>query len=136
LWGRDQSRPQPEQARPVPRYIYQVNSPTECDTHDLRVRQRRRDLIIRIMADNQYRVDDSYLPELDKLDDPVIAALDQGDADGYASALKTLVDFVREHSEVLPLDEVVPSDSILPAPDMTLDEVRALMQSAEVKMPT
>jgi predicted transcriptional regulator len=93
-------------------------------------------LIIRIMADNQYRVDDSYLPELDKLDDPVIAALDQGDADGYASALKTLVDFVREHSEVLRLDEVVPSDSILPAPDMTLDEVRALMQSAEVKMPT
>ena len=59
-------------------------------------RQRRRDLIIRIMADNQYRVDDSYLPELDKLDDPVVAALDQGDAEGYASSLKTLVDFVRE----------------------------------------
>jgi len=93
-------------------------------------------MIIRIMADNQYRVDDSFLPELDKLDDPVVAALDQGDADGYASALKTLVDFVRKHSEVLPLDEVVPSDSILPAPDMTLDEVRKLMESAEVKMPT
>jgi predicted transcriptional regulator len=99
-------------------------------------RQRRRDLIIRIMADNQYRVDDSYLPELDKLDDPVVAALDQGDAAGYASSLKTLVDFVREHSEVVAMDEVVPSDSILPAPDMTLDEVRKLMESAEVKMPT
>jgi PspAA-like protein len=46
------------------------------------------------------------------------------------------VDFVRAHGAVLPLDEVVPSDSILPAPDMTLDEVRALMESAEVKMPT
>jgi predicted transcriptional regulator len=93
-------------------------------------------MIIRIMADNQYRVDDSYLPELDKLDDPVVAALDQGDAEGYASALKTLVDFVCEHGEVLPMDEVVASDSILPAPDMTLDEVRTLMESAEVKMPT
>jgi PspAA-like protein len=93
-------------------------------------------MIIRIMADNQYRVDDSYLPELDKLDDPVVAALDQGDADGYASALKTLVAFVREHGKTLPLDEVAPSDSILPAPDMTLGEVRKLMESAEVKMPT
>ena len=93
-------------------------------------------MIIRIMADNQYRVDDSYLPELDELDDPVVAALDQGDAEGYASALQTLVDFVREHGEVLPLDEVAPSDSILPAPDMTLDEVRTLMESAQVKMPT
>jgi hypothetical protein len=98
--------------------------------------QRGRDVIIRIMADNQYRVDDSYLSELDKLDDPVVAALDQGDAEGYSSALKTLVDFVREHGEALPLDEVAPSNSILPAPDMTLDEVRALMESAEVKMPT
>ena len=93
-------------------------------------------MIIRIMADNQYRVDDSFLPELDKLDDPVVAALDKGDAEGYASALKILVDFVREHGEVLPMEEVVPSNSILPAPDMTLDEVRKLMESAEVKMPT
>ena len=93
-------------------------------------------MIIRIMADNQYRVDDYYLPELDKLDDPVVVALDQGDAEGYASALKTLVDFVREHGKTLPLDEVSPSDSILPAPDMTLEEVRKLMESAEVKMPT
>ena len=93
-------------------------------------------MIIRIMADNQYRVDDSFLPELDKLDDPVVAALDKGDAEAYASALKILVDFVREHGEVLPMEEVVPSNSILPAPDMTLDEVRTLMESAEVKMPT
>jgi len=93
-------------------------------------------MIIRIMADNQYRVDDSYLAELDKLDDPVVAALDQGDAEGYATALQTLVDFVRAHGDVLPMDEVVPSNSILPAPDMTLDEVRTLMKSAEVKMPT
>jgi hypothetical protein len=93
-------------------------------------------LIIRIMADNQYRVDDSYLPELGKLDDPVVVALDQNDAAAYASSLKTLVDFVREHGALVPLDEVTPSDSILPAPDMTLDEVRNLMESAEVKMPT
>jgi len=93
-------------------------------------------MIIRIMADNQYRIDDSYLPELDQLDDPVVAALDQGDAEGYASALRTLVDFVRAHGSVVPMAEVVPSSSILPAPDMTLDEVRALMESAEVKMPT
>jgi len=93
-------------------------------------------MIIRIMADNQYRVDDSFLQELDKLDDPVVAALDKGGAEGYASALKILVDFVREHGEVLPMEEVVPSNSILPAPDMTLEEVRALMESAEVKMPT
>ena len=88
------------------------------------------------MADNQYRVDDSYRPELDKLDGPVVATLDQGNAEGYASALKTLVDFVREHGSIVPMEEVVPSDSILPAPDMTLDEVRTLMESAEVKMPT
>jgi predicted transcriptional regulator len=93
-------------------------------------------MIIRIMADNQYRVEDSFLPEIDKLDDPVVAALDQGDAEAYTSSLKTLVDFIKEHGSVVPMDEVVPSDSILPAPDMTLEEVRKLMESAEVKMPT
>jgi hypothetical protein len=93
-------------------------------------------MIIRILADNQYRVEDTHLLEIDTLDDAVVAALKNEDAPGFAAALARLVEFVHQHGALLPDDELVPSDAILPASDMTLAETRLLLEQAELSMPT
>jgi len=93
-------------------------------------------MIIRILADNQYRVDDANLPEIDKLDDELVLAVEGNDAPRYERALAALLDFVRQRGSPLAIEELTASDAILPAHDMTLEETRQLMEQADVKMPT
>ncbi len=90
-------------------------------------------MIVRIMTDNQYRLDDENLAEVRRLDDTLDAALERGDAQGFASALHELVDYVRQHGQVVPDAEVIPSDLMSPAPDMTLEEARTRLHTADVK---
>ena len=48
-------------------------------------------MIVRIMADNQYRLDDGLLPEVERLDDALDAALAGGDDASFAAALSQIV---------------------------------------------
>jgi hypothetical protein len=93
-------------------------------------------MIVRIMTEDQYRLGDDHLAEVRRLDDALEAALNGGDAPAFAAALRQLVDFVRQNGAPVPMDEVVPSDLIIPAPDMTLEEAKARLQTVEVKPPT
>ena len=90
-------------------------------------------MIVRIMTDNQYRLDDENLAEVHRLDDILERALDGGDAQGFTSALRELVDYVRQHGQVVPDEEVIPSDLMIPAPDMTLEEARSRLHTVDVK---
>lgn len=88
-------------------------------------------MIVRIMAEDQYRVTDEYIPEVQRLDDALDHAVELNDDDAFAMTLQQLVTFVREHGEVVPNEEVVPSDVIVPAPDMTLAEAQARLHPVE-----
>ncbi|HEU5441208.1 MAG TPA: hypothetical protein VFU88_18125 [Ktedonobacterales bacterium] len=90
-------------------------------------------MIVRIMADNQYRLDDSKLAQIDQLDDAMDAAMAAGDQAAFASALDRLVDYVKANGQPLPIDEVVASDLIVPAPDMSLDEAKARLHTIEAQ---
>ena len=85
-------------------------------------------MIARIMTENQYRLSDEDAAELDRLDDPLNDAIQSGDDLAFATALAKVLNFVREHGVVIPVDEVVPSDVIIPAPDMTVAEARQYLQ--------
>jgi hypothetical protein len=93
-------------------------------------------MIIRVLTDNQFRLPDELLPQVDKLDDEVMAALTSGDEAAFHIALERLVDFVHQRASVVPDEELVPSDAILPAPDMTLAETQDLLSKSEIRMPT
>jgi PspAA-like protein len=93
-------------------------------------------MIIRILADNQYRVDDAYLPEIDKLDDEVVLAIQENDEGRYQRSLVALVEFIHQRGSPLAVEELTASDAILPASDMTLAETRELLEQADLKMPT
>lgn len=73
------------------------------------------------------RLDDSHLTELNKLDDELLAEMESGDESGFRRTLNTLLDAVRRLGTPLPDDALEPSELILPSPDATLEEVRALL---------
>lgn len=81
-------------------------------------------MIVRIMGDNQYRMTDEQMRQFDLLDNDLEAALKNDNNDAFQAALRTLTDFVHEHGQVVPMDELVQSDLIVPAADMSLAEAR------------
>ncbi|HLJ80147.1 MAG TPA: hypothetical protein VKT52_01595 [Ktedonobacterales bacterium] len=90
-------------------------------------------MIVRILTEDQFRLDDEDLPEMRRLDDELEGALNSGDSSAFDSALSQLVSYVRGHGHPLGMDEVLPSEMIVPAPDMTLEEARARLHAVEAK---
>ncbi|QNP73135.1 hypothetical protein IAG44_29335 [Streptomyces roseirectus] len=84
-------------------------------------------MIIRIMGEGQVSLAESHLTALNKLDDELLAELQSGDEPAFRRTLTALLDAVRHLGTPLPDDALEPSELILPAPDATLDEVRAML---------
>ncbi|MEV5231975.1 PspA-associated protein PspAA [Streptomyces pseudogriseolus] len=84
-------------------------------------------MIVRIMGEGQVTLAESRLAELDKLDEELLAEMENGDGPGFRATLQALLAKVHELGEPLPDDSLEPSDLILPSPDATLEEVRGLL---------
>lgn len=84
-------------------------------------------MIVRIMGEGQVRLDDSHLAELNRLDDELLAEIQNGDGPGFRRTLAALLTRVRDLGTPLPDDALEPSELILPSPDATLEEVRELL---------
>ncbi|BFV59706.1 hypothetical protein KCMC57_up48100 [Kitasatospora sp. CMC57] len=85
-------------------------------------------MIMRVMGEGQFQVAESHLNRLNQLDDELLAALESGDEQQFRAALGDLLSAVKEYGTPLPDDSLEPSDLILPDPEATLDEVRALLR--------
>lgn len=81
-------------------------------------------MIVRILGEGQYRLDDSELEILNALDDDVEQAARAGDADWLKRALERLLAEVRTQGIELDADLLIDSDLILPDADASVDEVR------------
>ncbi|MFG2191226.1 hypothetical protein [Streptomyces sp. NPDC048639] len=84
-------------------------------------------MIVRIMGEGQVELADRHFPELNRLDDELLAEMESGDEAGFRRTLTALLNEVRELGEPLPDDSLEPSELILPAPDATLGEVREML---------
>ncbi|WP_431776003.1 PspA-associated protein PspAA [Streptomyces cucumeris] len=85
-------------------------------------------MIVRIMGEGQVQVAERHLPALNKLDDELLTEVESGDQDGFRRTLGALLDAVRSAGEPLPDDSLEPSELILPAPEATLEEVKAMLK--------
>jgi hypothetical protein len=85
-------------------------------------------MIVRVMGEGQWRVDDSVQEELNALDAEALAALERGDEAGLDATLERMAELVRSRGEPLPPDDLSPSDAIIPPPDLTLEETRELFE--------
>jgi len=84
-------------------------------------------VIVRLMGEGQYRVDDAILERLNALDDEAMAALEANDAAALEQRLSALWELVRSEGERLSDDELSPSEALVPPADLSLDEARRLL---------
>lgn len=84
-------------------------------------------MIVRLMGEGQYRVDDSVLERLNELDDRATAAAERDDEPTLDEALDEMFSLVKSEGEALADDEIATSDVLIPPSDLTLEETKQLM---------
>jgi hypothetical protein len=84
-------------------------------------------VIVRILGEGQFRVDDAAAAELNQLDADLEAAVERRDEAAFTDALTRLLVQVRAQGSPLPPDILESSDLILPHEDSSMDEVRKLL---------
>jgi len=83
-------------------------------------------VIVRLMGDGQYRVDESLHDRLNQIDEQATAAVESGDEDELRARLEELTRTVTEAGERLEDDDLSASDLMVPPGDLSLEEAREL----------
>jgi hypothetical protein len=83
-------------------------------------------MIVRLMGEGQYRVDDGLREQLNELDDRAQTAIDANDEPALDDMLDAMSQLVRDRGERLPDEDLSASDLIIPPSDLTLEETRKL----------
>ncbi len=84
-------------------------------------------MIVRILGEGQFRVDDDAAAKLTALDKDLDAAVRDDQDAPFAAALHAAVALVKTAGTPLSADEIVTAEYILPFADATVDEVRKLL---------
>jgi hypothetical protein len=84
-------------------------------------------MIVRIMGEGQYRVDDAIAERLNGLDDRAMEAIDRQDEAELDRYLDEMAELVRSEGSRLPDDDLSPSDAVVPPSDLTLAETAKLL---------
>ena len=84
-------------------------------------------MIVRILGEGQFSVDDAATAELNQFDSDLETAVNRNDEAAFADALTRMLAQVRTHGSPLPPDTLEPSDLILPNQDSSMDEVRKML---------
>ena len=88
-------------------------------------------MIVRILNEGQWELDEEAVRGLNALDSAVEQAVNSGDQEQLSKALHTLLDRVRTTGTALPDDDLRNSDLILPDSDSTIEDVRRLLSESE-----
>jgi hypothetical protein len=88
-------------------------------------------MIVRIMGEGQWQLDDAHAELLNSLDAGLESAVESGDEAAFRAALADLLAKVRTVGTPLAEDSLDPSDAVLPAADSALDDVRALLSGSD-----
>lgn len=83
-------------------------------------------MIVRLMGEGQYRIDDGLREQLNDLDDRALAAIEKDDEPSLDGMLDEMWQLVRERGERLDDEDLSPSDLIIPPSDLTLEETKKL----------
>ena len=85
-------------------------------------------MIVRIMGEGQFEIDEEVAKGLNDLDEQAGQALEAGDADGLAELLGRMAEAVRTNGTRLPDEDLSPSEALVPPPDLSLEEARELFE--------
>jgi PspAA-like protein len=83
-------------------------------------------VIVRLMGEGQFRVDDGLLGQLNALDERAQAAADADDETALDAVLDEMWSLVQAQGESLADDDLSASDVVIPPSDLTLEETKRL----------
>ncbi|MEP7194762.1 MAG: hypothetical protein ABI903_18095 [Actinomycetota bacterium] len=84
-------------------------------------------MIVRILGEGQLELPDRVVAELNQLDAALESAVADNDEPAFEKVLAYLLGRVRAFGTPVPVNVVVPSEAILPAPETTIAEVRQML---------
>ena len=85
-------------------------------------------MIVRVQGSGQYRLEDGAVSELNGLDSELQKAVESRDELTVSATLYKMIAMVQIKGQPVGVEEVLPSDAILPHGDMTFDEIVALLK--------
>lgn len=81
-------------------------------------------MIIRILGEGQFRLDDKHLNDLNKIDNRIVDHVNKGDQTAFRKDLDELISTVKDIGEPLDPVEIVQSDLIFPPEDLSFEEAK------------
>ena len=85
-------------------------------------------MIVRVLGEGQFEVDDEVAKGLNDLDEQAQQALEAGDQDRLTELLERMAEAVRTNGARVPDEDLTPSEAIVPPSDLTLEEARELFE--------
>ena len=82
-------------------------------------------MIVRIATEGQFELDGRNAQQLRELDQKAVEQCEAGDEEVFRATFARMLALVRSHGRQLAEDALVPSDVILPPPDVSFEEARA-----------
>ena len=83
-------------------------------------------MIVRLLTEGQYEVDEELTARLNELDNQAVAALDRDDEPELDARLDQMWKLVQTEGRRLEDGDLRPSDVVIPPADLTLEETRLL----------
>jgi hypothetical protein len=84
-------------------------------------------VIVRLMGEGQWQVDDRVRSRIDELDINTENAVEAGDEQAVQAVLRAIHELVRSSGEHLDRAHLGASDLVVPPADLSLDEARELL---------
>jgi hypothetical protein len=85
-------------------------------------------VIVRVMGEGQFEIDDEVAKGLNELDEQAEQALEAGNTEQLADLLERMAEAVRTNGARVPDEDLTPSEGIVPPPDLTLEEAKELFE--------
>jgi hypothetical protein len=85
-------------------------------------------VIVRLMGEGQFDIDDEVAKGLNDLDEQAAQAVEAGDEDRLRQLLGRMAEAVRTNGARVPDEHLDSSDAIVPPDDLSLDEARRLFE--------
>jgi hypothetical protein len=85
-------------------------------------------VIVRVMGEGQYEIDDEVAKGLNDLDGQAAQALERGDENELRELLRRMAEAVRSNGTRVPNDDLTASEGIVPPDDLSLAEARELFE--------
>ena len=85
-------------------------------------------MIVRVMGEGQFEIDDEVAKGLNDLDEQAGQALERGDEEQLRELLHRMAEAVRTNGARVPDEELSASEAIVPPDDLSLDEARELFE--------